>query len=77
MKESVVTISREDLNNFERQYKESTGSFIIYDEFSRRKLSTPEPDFYKYIEGQDMEPYKTFVGPFDTAKLYLLCEMIR
>ena len=38
------------------------------------KCSTIELDFYKKlyekdIEGQDMEPYKTFSLPFDSTKL--------
>ena len=68
-KEAVVTIRRKDLDNFEGQSKGST-------EFLERKFSTLEPDLYrklyeKDIEGQYMEPYKTFVLPFDTTKLNL------
>ena len=40
------------------------------------KLSTLEPDFYKnlyeiFIEVLDMEPYKTFLVPFDSIKLII------
>ena len=38
-------------------------------------FSILEPGLYKlyenYNEGQDMEPYKTFIVPFDTTKLKL------
>ena len=42
----------------------------------RFKKSTLEPDFLKKrsennIEGQDMEPYKTFAVPFDSTMLNL------
>ena len=76
MKEAVVTIHRKDLYNFERHSKGSTSWYNIDNEFSKRKSSTLEPDFYKKlyekdIEGQYMEPYKKFVVPFNTTKLNL------
>ena len=42
-----------------------------------KRFSTLEPDFYncffeKDIEGQDIEPYITFVVPFGTTKLNFL-----
>ena len=82
MKEAVVTIRRKDLDKFEGQYKGSTGWFNIDHEFLRKKFSTLEPDFYDFyyendIEGQYMEPYKTFVLPFDSTKLNLLCSTIQ
>ena len=74
MKETVVTIHRKDPDNFEGQYKRFTGWFKLDHEFKKRKFSTLEPDFYNFIhqkdiEGQDMEPYKTFLVPFDSTKL--------
>ena len=76
MKEAVVAICRKGLDNFEGHSKVSTGWFSIDHEFLKRKFSTLEPEFYiklyeKGIEDQDMEPYKTFVVPFNTTKLNL------
>ena len=75
-KETVVTIHRKDLDNFEGKSKVPTGWFNIYHEFLKRKSSTLEPDFYdffyeKYIEDQHTEPYKKFLVPFDSIKLNL------
>ena len=69
MKEAVITIHRKDSDNFEGRYKGSTGWFNLDSLILKRKFSTIEPDFYKnlyenYIEGQDMEPYRTFFVPF-------------
>ena len=75
MKEAVVTICRKDLDNFEGQSTVSTGWFNINNEWLN-VFYTLEPDFYNFfekdIEGQYMEPYKTFLVPFDTTKLKLL-----
>ena len=46
MKEVVVTIHREDLDNFEGKYKGSTGWFNLDHKRLKRKHSTLEPDFY-------------------------------
>ena len=46
MKEVVVTIHREDLDNFEGKYKGSTGWFNLDHKWLKRKHSTLEPDFY-------------------------------
>ena len=64
------TISRKYLYSFQGQSIGSTGWFNIDHEWLKRKFSTLEPDFCgecfeKYIEGQDMEPYKTFFELFD------------
>ena len=74
MKEAVVTICRKVLDIFEGQSIGSKGWFNLDHEFFNRKFYTLEPDFYKKpfekdIEGQDIEPYKTFVVPFDTNNL--------
>ena len=73
MKEVVVTIFRKDLDNFEGQYKRSSYWFNLDHEFLKRKFSTLEPDFYnlyeKDTEGQDTEPYKTFLVTFDSTSL--------
>ena len=74
MKEAVVTIRSSDLDNFQGQSKGSTGWFNLDHKFFKIKFPTLEPDFYdfyyeKNIEGQDMEPYKTFLVPFDSTKL--------
>ena len=76
MKEAVVTIRRKDLDNFECQSKGSTYWFNRDHEFLKRNCFTLERDFYrgkyeKYIEGQDMEPYKTFLVTFNSTKLNL------
>ena len=73
MKQAVVTMRRKDLDHFQGRSKVSTGWFNIDHEFLKRKFSTLEPDFYlkqyeKGIEGQDMEPYKTFLVLFDSTK---------
>ena len=75
MNDALVMVRRKYLDDFEGQYKGSTGWFNPDHEFFKRKFSTLEPDFYyifyqKDIECQDMEPYKTFVLPFDTTKLF-------
>ena len=49
MKEVVANIRRKDLDNFEGQYKESTGWFNLDHEFLKRTFSTPEPDFYIFL----------------------------
>ena len=74
MKEAVVTIRRNYSDNFEGQSKGSTGWFNLDHKFLKRKFSTLEPDLYNkndenYIEGQDMEPYKKFLVPFDYTRL--------
>ena len=46
MRESVVPIRREYLDNFWGESKGSTGWLNIYHEFLKRKVSTLEPDFY-------------------------------
>ena len=74
MKEAVVTICRKGLDNFQGGPIRSTCWFDLDHEFLKGKFSTLEPDFYKNlfekdIEGQDIEPYKTFVVPFDINKL--------
>ena len=46
MKNAVVTICRENLDNFEGQSKGSTGWFTLDHEFLERNFPTPEPDFY-------------------------------
>ena len=46
MKEAVVTIRRKDSDNFEGQYKGSTGCFNLDREFLRRNFYTHEPDLY-------------------------------
>ena len=61
IKEAVVTIRGKDLDNFEGQYKGSTGWFNLDHEFKKMKISTLEPDFYNFyyekdIEVQYMEP---------------------
>ena len=75
MKEVVVTIFRKDLDNFEGQYKGSSYWFNLDHEFLKRNFSTLEPDFYNFYEkdteGQDTEPYKTFLVTFDSIKLNL------
>ena len=76
MKEAMVTIRGKCSYNFEGQSKGYTGWFNLDCEVLKRKFSTLEPDFYgkcfeKYIEGQDMEQYKTFFGLFDSTKLNL------
>ena len=76
MKETVFPIRSKDPYNFEGQYKGSTGWFILDHELKKRKFSTLEPNFYIYFyekdtEGQDMEPYITFLVPFDYTKLKL------
>ena len=73
MKEAVVTICGKDLDKFEGQSIGSTSWFNLDREFLK-KFSTLEPDFYEKlfergIAGQDIEPYKMFVVPFDTNKL--------
>ena len=76
MKEAVVKTLRKDLDNFEYKSKGPTGWFNIDHNFLKRKVSTLEPDFYDFynekdIEGQDMEPYITFIVPFYSTKLNL------
>ena len=77
MKEAVAKIRRKDLNKFEGKSNGSTCWYNIDHEFLKKSIFTLEPDFYNFfyemdIEGQDMEPYKTFVVPFDNNKLNLL-----
>ena len=43
----MVTIRKKYLDNFEGQYKGSTGWFNIDHEFLERKISTLEPELYK------------------------------
>ena len=76
MKDAVVTIRGKDSDQFEGQSKGYTGWFNIDHDFKKRKISTLEPDLYKNlyekdIEGQAMEPYKTFFVLFDYTKLNL------
>ena len=76
MKQAVVTIRIKDLDNFEEQSKRSTCWFNLDHEFLNIKFSTLEPDFYRKlyendIEDQDIEPYKTFLVPFDFTKVKL------
>ena len=64
------------MDNFEGQSIGSTGWFNLDREWFKRNFSTLETDFYlkkieKYIEGQDIEAYKSFVVPFDYTKLNL------
>ena len=64
MKEAVVTICRKYSDKFEGKSKGSTRWFYLDSEF--KKKSTIEQDLYKNlyekdIEGQEMEPYKTFL----------------
>ena len=73
MKGAVVTVRRKKLDNFEKQSIGSTSWFNLDREFLK-KFPTLEPDFYEIIfergiEGQEIEPYKMFVVPFDTNKL--------
>ena len=81
MKEAVATILRKDLDNFEVQYKGSTGWFNLDHEFKNESflhLNRTSMIFYeKDIEGQYMEPYKTFLVMFDSTKLNLLCAKIQ
>ena len=77
MKEAVVTIRRKDSDKFEGQSKGIIGWFNIDHGFFRRQFSTLEPDFYlkiqeNDIEGQDMEPYRKFILPFDYTNLNLI-----
>ena len=76
MKEAVIVIYRKGSYKFQGQSKGSTGWFNLDNEFLKQKCYTLELDFYKKlyekdIEGQNMEPYKTFLVPFDTNKLNL------
>ena len=73
MKKAVVKIRRKDSDKFEGQSNGSSGWFNIDSELKKRYVSTIEADFYnnlyeKYIEGPDMEPYETFLVPFDYNK---------
>ena len=66
MKEAVVTICRKDSDEFEGQSKGYIWCFNLDRDFLIEMFSTLEPDFYKRlyekdIEGQDIEPYKTFL----------------
>ena len=72
----MVTICRNDFDNFQGQYTASTGLFNLDNEWLKRKFSTLEPDFYKKlfennIEGQYIKTYKTFVVPLYNTKLNL------
>ena len=44
MKEAVVTIRRKDSDKFEGQSKGSTGWFNLDHEFSKRNVSSLEPE---------------------------------
>ena len=73
LKEPVVTIRKNDLDNFQGESTASTGWFNLDHEWLKKKFSTLEPDFIKKIEnnieGQDIETYETFVLPLDNTKL--------
>ena len=76
MKEPVYTTRINYLDKFQGQSTVSTGWLNIYQKWLKRKFSILKPDFYKkpfekYIEGQDIETYKTFVIPFDNTKVNL------
>ena len=76
MEGPVITIRRKDLDLFQRQSTGSTGWLNLDHDWLKRIFSLPESDFYKkpfekYIEGQDIETYKTFVIPFDNTKVNL------
>ena len=67
----MVTIRGKDSDKFESQSKGYTWWSNLDNDL--KKNSTLEPDFYKKlyekdIEGQDMEPYKTFFIPFVYTK---------
>ena len=76
MEDTVVIISRQDLDNFRGKSTASTGWYNPGHEWLNRKISTLEPDFYEklfesIIEGQDIETYKTFVVPLNNYELNL------
>ena len=70
--ETVVTICRKDLNNFQGKFKRSTCWFNIHCERLKEKFSTLEPDLYTLekmnIEGQEIETYQNFVVLLDNNK---------
>ena len=77
MKEAVFTIRRKDSDKFEVQSKGSTGWFNPDPEFSKIKFlhlnqNSIKNLYEKDIEGQYMEPYKTFFVPFDYTKLDII-----
>ena len=70
----MFTIRKKDIDNFEGQSIGSTGCLNLDHDWFKIKFSTLKTDFYKKlfekdIEGQDFEPYKTFLVPFDNNKL--------
>ena len=81
MRESVVPIRREYLDNFWGESKGSTGWLNLYHEFFKKKLYTWTGLllnlFEKEIEVQYIEPYKAFAVPFDNNKLNLLYSIIQ
>ena len=48
-KKAVVTIIRKDSDKFVGQYKGYTRWFNLDHEFLKRKVSTLEPYFYKFV----------------------------